>query len=242
MGPTQLQQQPWTPLLMISILLLLILHTYAVVDDTFILPPPPDDDVLTQEPSHVTSITSGDMTTDHMTTAITTEGSVPVTKTLSVAVEVCPLGCVCGVTFERVICANGSLYHVPTGMPPQVRHLDLSNNHIREIGHSAFTHLPHLHTLNMADNSLEYISPLAFSHMPNLHTLDLHGNQLNQSQLSPTLSQVPWVAMVNLSDNHLAGELDLSALDEMSHLEMMDLSFNHLSTVPADLFSLMPRL
>ncbi|KAG7275767.1 hypothetical protein CRUP_009870 [Coryphaenoides rupestris] len=102
--------------------------------------------------------------------------------------------------------SSKNLSVVPGDLPSSAEYIDLSLNHIRQLGPGDFADTPRLRFLNLSGNGLEEIDPGVFSRTPLLGDLDLSHNSLR-----------------NLSDQLY--------LDHTKHLRALNLAFNMFFTM-----------
>ncbi|XP_023154074.2 leucine-rich repeat-containing protein 17-like [Amphiprion ocellaris] len=78
----------------------------------------------------------------------------------------------------RMDCRNRGLTKVPTGIPEDVVHIDLSHNSIRHLRAKDFQGARSLRTLNLSHNNMEHIDTGSLSGLLHLRELDLSENSL----------------------------------------------------------------
>ncbi|XP_008299132.1 leucine-rich repeat-containing protein 17 [Stegastes partitus] len=78
----------------------------------------------------------------------------------------------------RMDCRNRGLIKVPTGIPEDVVHIDLSHNAIRHLRAKDFHGSRSLRTLNLSNNNMEHIDTGSLSGLLHLRELDLSENSL----------------------------------------------------------------
>ncbi|XP_069558107.1 leucine-rich repeat-containing protein 17-like [Brachyistius frenatus] len=79
----------------------------------------------------------------------------------------------------RMDCSNRGLTEVPTGIPHDAVHVDLSNNSIRNLKTRDFQGARSLRTLNLSKNYMEHIDRGSLSGLLHLRELDLSDNSLH---------------------------------------------------------------
>uniref|UniRef100_A0A671Y487 Leucine rich repeat containing 17 n=1 Tax=Sparus aurata TaxID=8175 RepID=A0A671Y487_SPAAU len=79
----------------------------------------------------------------------------------------------------RIDCSKRGLTEVPTGIPEQVVHLDLSQNSIRHLKAKDFQGARSLRTLNFSNNNLEQFDKGSLYGLLHLRELDLSNNSLH---------------------------------------------------------------
>ncbi|XP_078614281.1 uncharacterized protein LOC144883559 [Branchiostoma floridae x Branchiostoma japonicum] len=141
-------------------------------------------------------------------------------------------------------CRYDRLQDVPTHLPSDITHLDLSFNHLSSLPNLTFAHLPHLVWLDLSSNLIDYLEPDTFANLTLLQTLCLHDNQLRS--LPPTVFRpLPALRSLRLSGNSLSSILDPWNQDVWKdlHLELLDLSGNFLESAAfPETFSAMKSL
>ncbi|XP_029290551.1 leucine-rich repeat-containing protein 17-like isoform X2 [Cottoperca gobio] len=103
----------------------------------------------------------------------------------------------------RMDCRRRGLTEVPTGIPEDVVHIDLSHNSIRHLKARDFQGARSLRTLNISHNNMEHIDTASLSGLLHLRELDLSDNSLHFVQygvledlyflLQLKLGENPWV-------------------------------------------------
>ncbi|XP_076446016.1 uncharacterized protein LOC143283678 [Babylonia areolata] len=159
-------------------------------------------------------------------------------------------------------CSNRNLSKVPWGLHHNIETLDLSNNRFRELTALDFKKYSNLRVLLLRNNSLHRLDPNALANLKHLHTLDLAQNHLTAV---PTvmLAKVPSLFTLSLASNKIMlvsdyafqdltnlktldlrgngiGELEPNALFNLSKLQKLHLEHNSLSSLPRDMFELLP--
>ncbi|XP_054476797.1 leucine-rich repeat-containing protein 17-like [Anoplopoma fimbria] len=79
----------------------------------------------------------------------------------------------------RMDCRNRGLTEVPTGIPEDVVHIDLSHNSIRHLKPRDFHRARGLRTLNISHNNMEHIDTASLYGLLHLRELDLSNNSLH---------------------------------------------------------------
>lgn len=150
---------------------------------------------------------------------------------------------------------------IPSALPKEVIRLTINHQNIEVLDRRQLEHLPNLKYLNLDYNMLSVIKRDAFSTVPNLRELSLRFNNLTLSVDSfhpNALTAVNTLEVLNLKSNpigrvpaHLfypmrnklrslvlsgaSPEFHISteALEGLFKLEVLDLSYNHLETLPS---------
>ncbi|XP_058244120.1 toll-like receptor 21 [Hemibagrus wyckioides] len=114
---------------------------------------------------------------------------------------------------------------------PNLRFLQLSNNHIKDIKKDAFSNLHDLRMLNLSINDIVYLDSSIFQDLQTLRTLFLNGNRLTNisSDLFSSLSELE---TLDLSTNQLKNFSALvHSISKLKRLKYLDISFNRLITL-----------
>ncbi|XP_032894014.1 amphoterin-induced protein 2 [Amblyraja radiata] len=169
---------------------------------------------------------------------------------------ICPSVCICA--SDIITCTNKNLTTVPRTLYKVATSLDVSYNSISLLGSNwAPTMLDRLKTLILNHNSIGLLSKRAFWSTPQLRYLDLSSNKLKRlgnssfqglHSLEVLLlynNQVAQVSVGAFEGLHKLHKLYLSqnlisrfplelykGLSRLPHLELVDLSFNKLTSVP----------
>ncbi|KAF6770202.1 hypothetical protein AHF37_11536 [Paragonimus kellicotti] len=151
---------------------------------------------------------------------------------------------------------------IPSALPSQVVKLTINHQEISLLNASQFNHLPNLSYLDLDSNKLSIIRPDTFEQLRKLRTLSLRFNLLSfttESFHPNAINGLTQLENLNLLQNPialvprrlfapigstlrslvLAGasedfELDRDALANLTVLQTLDLSSNHLETLPED--------
>ncbi|XP_069760255.1 amphoterin-induced protein 2-like [Narcine bancroftii] len=177
---------------------------------------------------------------------------------------ICPSVCICA--SDIITCTNQNLTTVPRTLHQVATSLDVSYNSISLLGSNwTPTLLDRLKTLILNHNSISFLSKRAFWSTPELRYLDLSSNQLKRLGNSSfqglnsleilllynnQVAQVSGGAFEGLSKLHklylsqnLISHFPLQLYKGSSRLpllELLDLSFNRLTSVPALQLSALP--
>uniref|UniRef100_A0A8C9ANC4 Trophoblast glycoprotein n=1 Tax=Prolemur simus TaxID=1328070 RepID=A0A8C9ANC4_PROSS len=183
----------------------------------------------------------------------------------------CPEPCECSEAARTVKCVNRNLTEVPADLPPYVRNLFLTGNHLAVLPAGAFARRPplaELAALNLSGSRLEEVRAGAFAHLPSLRQLDLSHNPL--ATLSPfafsgsNASVSAPSTLVELILNHIVPPEDerqnqsfferhnqsfegmvasaLRAGQALRALRRLDLASNHLLYLPRNVLAQLPSL
>ncbi|NWH62033.1 AMGO2 protein, partial [Geococcyx californianus] len=146
----------------------------------------------------------------------------------------CPTACICA--SDIVSCTNKNLSRVPGNLYKCMRRLDLSYNRIGFLEPEWVpTLFEKLNTLIVNHNSISSIITGSFSTTPNLKYLDLSSNSLKT--LGSPVFQELWALEVLLLYNNQIIQIDSSAFGGLYKLQKLYLSYNLLSHFPLDLFT-----
>ncbi|KAL2481096.1 putative leucine-rich repeat receptor-like serine/threonine-protein kinase [Abeliophyllum distichum] len=153
----------------------------------------------------------------------------------SIPPEICQLG-----TLERLYLADNSLSgRIPSafGNVPHLGLLDLSKNKLSGTIPDSFANLSQLRRLLLYDNQLSGTIPPSLGKCINLEILDLSYNRISGTIPSEVAGLSSLKLYLNLSSNHLNGQIPLE-LSKMNMVLAIDLSSNNLSsTIPSQLGS-----
>ncbi|XP_026167045.1 leucine-rich repeat-containing protein 17-like [Mastacembelus armatus] len=100
----------------------------------------------------------------------------------------------------RMNCSKQGLTEVPTGIPEDVVHVDLSHNSIRHLKARDFQGARSLRTLNLSSNSMERIDTASLFGLLYLHELDLSDNNLHFFQYG-VLEDLYFLSKLKLGGN-----------------------------------------
>ncbi|KAM5167600.1 trophoblast glycoprotein [Callospermophilus lateralis] len=177
----------------------------------------------------------------------------------------CPPMCECSEAARTVKCVNRNLTEVPADLPPYVRNLFLTGNHLAVLPAGAFARRPplaELAALNLSGSRLVEVHAGAFDHLPSLRQLDLSHNPL--ANISPfafsgnnTSASVP-SPLEELILNHIVPPADqllkqnrsfegmvaaaLRTGHALRELRSLDLGSNKFLYLPRDLLAQLPSL
>ncbi|XP_059191184.1 leucine-rich repeat-containing protein 17-like [Centropristis striata] len=100
----------------------------------------------------------------------------------------------------RMDCSNRGLTEVPTGIPDDVVHIDLSRNSIHRLKAKDFQGARSLKTLNISNNNMEHIDTASLSGLLHLRELDLSHNNLYSVQYG-VLEDLYFLSQLKLEGN-----------------------------------------
>uniref|UniRef100_A0A8C7RD42 Ig-like domain-containing protein n=1 Tax=Oncorhynchus mykiss TaxID=8022 RepID=A0A8C7RD42_ONCMY len=151
----------------------------------------------------------------------------------------CPSICLC--TSDTLSCGSQGLTRLPLLLHHTTATLDLSYNRLGWIGPGSFSSLPRLDTLHLANNQLSTIGHGVIHNASSLRHLDLSSNRLQVMEQHclqglcrlEELLGLSSLRKVYFSLNQIT-EFPFFSIQDHSHpfLTMLDLSSNHLNTLP----------
>ncbi|XP_034391845.1 leucine-rich repeat-containing protein 17-like [Cyclopterus lumpus] len=100
----------------------------------------------------------------------------------------------------RMDCSNRGLTEVPSNIPEDVVHIDLSYNSIRHLKARDFHRARGLRSLNISYNNMEHINTASFSGLLHLRELDLSNNSLHSVQYG-VLEDLYFLSQLKLGGN-----------------------------------------
>lgn len=100
----------------------------------------------------------------------------------------------------RMDCSNRGLTQVPTGIPDDIVHIDLSHNSISHLKAKSFHGARSLRSLNISHNNMEQIDKASFSGLLHLQELDLSDNSLHFIQYG-VLEDLYFLSQLKLGGN-----------------------------------------
>lgn len=147
----------------------------------------------------------------------------------------CPYRCECD--DKQVWCANTSLRVIPPKLPGKTRVLDVSRNNISII-EAELWRLKNLQSIDLSYNQISKISLGAFAMNSQLETIQLQGNHLNGTDFSPKdWGDLGKLRSLNVADNKLGPVLQRGIFDGLSALQMLDISYNKIVSIPYGSFT-----
>ncbi|KAM9311701.1 amphoterin-induced protein 2 [Gastrophryne carolinensis] len=147
---------------------------------------------------------------------------------------VCPPACICA--SDIVSCTNKNLSSVPRTIFKFIRKLDLSYNKISFLDPDWFpVFFEKLHTLILNHNTISSISTGSFSTIPNVIYLDLSSNNL-RTLSNPVFQELKMLEVLLLYNNQLT-HIDSGAFGGLHKLQKLYLSNNALTHFPLDLYT-----
>lgn len=124
-----------------------------------------------------------------------------------------------------------------------LRTLDLSNNRISALPAEVFKEAVNsLKELKLRNNSIDLLPPGLVANMNQLVALDVSSNLLTSTGLSSeTFSGLIRLVLLDLSNNKI-DTLDPAIFSDLYTLQILNLRYNDIATIPADTFSPMSNL
>ncbi|KAE8603099.1 hypothetical protein XENTR_v10014215 [Xenopus tropicalis] len=164
----------------------------------------------------------------------------------------CPTSCVCSEASRTVKCEKKDLNVVPQNIPPYVQNLTITGNNISTLNRAFRQEQPlsELSNLDLSDNHLQELGSNVFSYLPSLTYLDLSNNDLGI--ISNLSFQVDGSGSIPLKElkisNSFKNEFLISMLAKSfdigapRKLEKLELSGNDILFLPKGMFSPLPNL
>ncbi|XP_029473027.1 amphoterin-induced protein 2 [Rhinatrema bivittatum] len=147
--------------------------------------------------------------------------------------SVCPAACICA--SDIVSCTNKNLSMVPRTLFKFIKSLDLSYNKIGFLDPDWIPVLfDKLNTLILNHNSVSSISTGSFSATPNVRYLDLSSNSL-RTLSNPVFQELKSLEVLLLYNNQIT-HVDSDAFGGLHKLQKLYLSRNSLTYFPVDLY------
>ncbi|MEE6480743.1 hypothetical protein FKM82_012662 [Ascaphus truei] len=149
------------------------------------------------------------------------------------ATGACPSACICA--SDIVSCTNKNLSLVPRTIFKFIKRLDLSYNKIGFLDPDWFPVLfDKLHTLILNHNTVSSISTGSFSTIPNVRHLDLSSNHM-RTLSNPVFQELKMLEVLLLYNNQIT-HIDPGAFGGLHKLQKLYLSRNSVTHFPMDLF------
>ncbi|XP_050300643.1 toll-like receptor 2 isoform X2 [Anthonomus grandis grandis] len=180
----------------------------------------------------------------------------------------CPVFCDCDIfeNFKRATCSDRSLVSLELNIPPQAEILDLSENHITEIGDKIFLNLgltnlrllnvsynklrqihfngfhglDHLKTLDLSFNAIEYFTRSWFESLTSLEEFYLRGNKLKSINSEPVID-IGTLRVLDISKCGIT-KLNPEIFSSLPSLRILDISENYLQYIEVQLITNLPNL
>lgn len=145
--------------------------------------------------------------------------------------------------------SSNRIHSIPNGLGEylsQLETMDLSNNVIEHLQEEVFVGFSNLEYLNLRNNKIRYIDTEVFTPLNALDYIDISNNEMiqifdpyfeNNKKLRVLLMSNTW-SSTSFADEETAfrslNELDL-LINTLQSVETLDLSYNHLTTIPESL-------
>ncbi|XP_059354982.1 leucine-rich repeat transmembrane protein FLRT2-like [Carassius carassius] len=138
------------------------------------------------------------------------------------------------VSLKLLFLTKNHLSSIPIGLPADLKELRLDENRIADIDEDAFQNVTTLQRLLLDGNLLEddAIAPGTFQELVNLKELSLARNSLTTP---PPMLPGASLTKLNLQENQM-DIIKMTAFNELSKLEKLDISSNHLQFLPPGVF------
>ncbi|NXC24022.1 LRC32 protein, partial [Campylorhamphus procurvoides] len=158
--------------------------------------------------------------------------------------ETRPRSMPCQQSPTKVSCKGLSLQEFPQKLGQGIKHLELSNNFIRNLSGSSMAGFEQLEYLDMSFNQLEAVSAPTLAQLPRLRSLLLRSNHLHRNFLAngEAFHQLRNIEVLDLSVNDLQSHMAGWYISNLSSLRVLDLSGNRLSRLLAGTFRSTARL
>nr|XP_023018335.1 slit homolog 2 protein [Leptinotarsa decemlineata] len=156
----------------------------------------------------------------------------------------CPEYCVCDLfeNLRRATCQYKKLYSIEINVPSRVQILDLSHNHISELGMNIFLELKlsELKLLNLSSNKINQIHLYGFEGLDKLKSLDLSFNIVQY------FNEQWFISLKSLEELYLRGNNLQSINSEpkinMKHLKILDISSSKIENLQSGVLAYIPNL
>ncbi|KAK3105651.1 hypothetical protein FSP39_002637 [Pinctada imbricata] len=149
----------------------------------------------------------------------------------------CPTECFC--SQNTVDCSQLDYTEIPSGIPGNVKILNLEGNQIKQIRRSDFQNLRKLVSLNLKGNEIGRIERNSFYRLRKLQTLDISDNYLRVVE-AETFSKMPKLRTLNLANNKI--ESIEKVVTNLKSLNRLVLSNNHIPELTYTAFKGLPDL
>lgn len=145
-----------------------------------------------------------------------------------------------GFTLRCVDISHNYIEHLDSTMFQETQfltNLNLCNNKLTSLPDNVFSSLSNLLKLHICNNLIRANFKELFHYVQKLRTLNLGSTGLRVAPIIP----IPSLVKLNLSDNHLQ-DLPVTAIEGLSHLRVLLLRGNRLTSVPAHSWPRLPVL
>ncbi|XP_009880058.1 PREDICTED: leucine-rich repeat-containing protein 32-like [Charadrius vociferus] len=144
----------------------------------------------------------------------------------------------------KVSCKGAGLRKFPKELGQGVKYLELSNNFIQNLSDSYMPGFGQLEYLDMCFNQLETVSAPTLAQLPQLRSLLLGSNHLDRNYLANgrAFHLLRNIEVLDLSANNLESHMAGWYVSNLTRLQILNLSRNKMTRLPAGIFWSMPRL
>nr|XP_020463770.1 amphoterin-induced protein 3-like [Monopterus albus] len=142
--------------------------------------------------------------------------------------ETCPSICLC--ISDTVSCSSSGLTKLPLSLPSFSVTLDLSHNHLSQLGPGSFNKMSRLENLQISHNQLSTLGHGVFLNASGLRHLDLSSNRLHV--VKEHYFQGLWRLEQLLLFNNKITEVEAGTLSSLSSLKNVYFSFNQITHFP----------
>uniref|UniRef100_A0A182P0S2 LRRNT domain-containing protein n=1 Tax=Anopheles epiroticus TaxID=199890 RepID=A0A182P0S2_9DIPT len=148
----------------------------------------------------------------------------------------CPSGCSCTEGTKYINCSHRGLTELPTQLPGNVVHLDLSHNNLKRLNVEAFQNCTGLEELHLPGNVIEQFDKELLLKLDALDLLDLSSNQLSHLDSDSFSEASKSLRRLHLSNNPIVLP-DTGPFLELPELEQLYLANCNLTELPDETFS-----
>ncbi|XP_064525602.1 transforming growth factor beta activator LRRC32-like isoform X2 [Pseudopipra pipra] len=144
----------------------------------------------------------------------------------------------------KVSCKGVGLQKFPEELGQGIKHLELSNNFIRNLSDSYIPGFGQLEYLDMCCNQLEAVSATTLAQLPQLRSLLLGSNHLDRNFLAngEAFHLLRNIEVLDLSGNNLESHMAGWYISNLTSLRVLDLSRNKMTKLLAGTFRSTPGL
>ncbi|KAM4048099.1 oligodendrocyte-myelin glycoprotein isoform 2-T2 [Anomaloglossus baeobatrachus] len=140
----------------------------------------------------------------------------------------CPLKCACSIKNRNVDCSGSSLTALPHGLQDNITRLNLSHNYLTNLDHQ-LTRFTNLRALDLSHNLLKSLP----SHLPR-SLWEVYAAHNNITMLHKLDTAYQWnLKVLDVSKNSLQRTIFIN--NTLISLQLLNLSHNHLWTVPTNM-------
>ncbi|KAM4699379.1 transforming growth factor beta activator LRRC32 [Discoglossus pictus] len=141
-------------------------------------------------------------------------------------------------------CQNKSFQHIPLGLHPNVKSLDLSENELQNITDYPLVFYLSIENLDLSFNKISFVKPDSFKLMSSLNRINFSGNYLDKyvQYGVPGIGLLPHVQNLDLSRNSLYTDMTEYFLQNAPSLQYLSLSGNSITMITPKTFHGCPLL